>query len=68
MYENLLALMAQKGISIDAMAKLLNVHRNTVSLKLNGESEFTFGQAELIMDTMFPEYNFKFVFRRKEPA
>ena len=65
MYDNLRALMGSKGISIDALANLLGVHRNTVASKLNGESEFTFGQAELILDTMFPEYTFRYVFHRK---
>ena len=68
MYDNLKALMAQRSISIDSMAKLLGVHRNTVAGKLEGESEFTFGQAEMIKDTMFPEYTFKYVFHRKVAA
>lgn len=38
------------------MAKLLNVHRNIVSNKLNGESKFTFEQASEIYDVFFPEY------------
>lgn len=66
MYENLRALMGQKGISIDAMARLLGVHRNTIQNKLEGESEFTFSQAEIIMETMFPEYTYKYVFHRTE--
>lgn len=64
MYSNLKALMATKGISIDALAKLLGVHRNTVASKLEGESEFTYGQAELIQETMFPEYRARYLFRR----
>ena len=68
MYDNLKSLMAQKGISIEVLAKLLSLHRNTVASKLDGESEFTFGQAELILDTMFPEYTFKYVFHRKLAA
>lgn len=64
MYRNLLAAMAQKGVSIEAIAKLLSVHRNTVSNKLNGESEFTFEQATLICDALFPEYKPSFIFRR----
>ena len=68
MYDNLKALMAIKGITIEAIARLLNVHRNTVSGKLDGESEFTFGQAELIQETMFPEYTSKYLFHRKLPA
>jgi transcriptional regulator with XRE-family HTH domain len=65
MYDNLKALMAAKGITIEALARLLNVHRNTVSAKLDGDSEFTFGQAELIQETMFPEYNSKYLFHRQ---
>ena len=68
MYKNLRALMASKGITVDALAKLLGVHSNTVQNKLNGESEFTFGQAELIMETMFPEYNSRYVFHREVDA
>ena len=64
MYNNLKSVMAAKGITIDAMASLLGVHRNTVSNKLDGESEFTFGQAEQIQSVMFPEYNSAYLFRR----
>lgn len=64
MYKNLKQLMAAKGISIEAVASLLGIHRNTVANKLDGESEFTFGQAELIQEVMFPEYNAKFLFKR----
>ena len=64
MYSNLKAVMAIKGVTIDSMANLLGVHRNTVSSKLEGDSEFTFGQAEQIQSTMFPEYNSSYLFRR----
>ena len=68
MYDNLKALMSLKGISIDAMANLLGVHRNTVQNKLDGKSEFTIGEAQLIIETMFPEYTYKYVFHRKLAA
>ena len=68
MYDNLKALMAIKGITIEAIARLLNVHRNTVSGKLDGESEFTFGQAERIQETMFPEYNSKSLRHDPDPG
>ena len=64
MYQNLKALMGAKGISIDSVANLLGLHRNTVANKLDGESEFTYAQAELLQETMFPEYNAKYLFRR----
>lgn len=65
MYTNLKAVMAIKGVTIDSMANLLGVHRNTVSSKLDGDSEFTFGQAEKIQNVMFPEYNSAYLFRRE---
>ena len=63
-YTNLKALLAAKDITIDTVAKLLGVHRDTVTNKLNGESEFTYGQAEAIQDALFPEYNIRYIFRR----
>lgn len=68
MYDNLKALMAVKGISIETLARLVNLHRDTVKNKLNGESEFSFGQAELIQETLFPEYNIRYIFRRTTVA
>ena len=68
MYNNLKALMAAKGISIESMARLINLHRDTVKNKLNGESEFSYGQAELIQETLFPEYNIRYIFRRTSQA
>lgn len=68
MYENLKMLLRAKGISNEALARLLNVHRDTVTNKLNGESEFTYGQAELIQETLFPEYNIRYIFHRGAAA
>ena len=68
MYENLKALLAAKGITIEQLAKLLGVHRDTVTNKLNGESEFSYGQAELIQEMLFPEYNIRYIFRRTPAA
>ena len=68
MYENLRGLLSMKGISIETLAKLLGVHRDTVTNKLNGESEFSYGQAELIQEALFPEYNIRFLFKRTKTA
>lgn len=64
MYDNLKALMAQKGITIEALARVLNVHVNTVRNKLEGESEFSIGQAQIISEAIFPEYTMKYLFHR----
>lgn len=65
MYANLIMLMTKKGITIEAMSDLLSVHRNTISNKLQGASEFTYAQAELIHDTYFPEYSSRYVFQQE---
>lgn len=68
MYENLKMLLAAKGISYMVLARLLGVHPDTITNKLNGESEFTYGQAEKIHETLFPEYSIRYVFHRSEAA
>lgn len=68
MYKNLKMLMAMKGITIDVLSRVLGVHRNTIANKLDGESEFTFGQAEIICETFFPEYRAAYVMAREESA
>lgn len=64
MYANLKMLMALKGVTIEDLAKLLGVHRNTIANKLDGESEFSFDQAIMIHDRYFSEYRIKYVFAR----
>ena len=68
MYDNLKILLASKGISNQVLARLLGVHPDTIANKLNGESEFTFGQAEIIQETLFPEYNIRYLFHRSDAA
>lgn len=65
MYLNLKSLMAIEGITIESMAKVLGVHRNTVANKLDGESEFTFDQAVAIHDAFFAKYRMRYVFARQ---
>lgn len=66
LYKTLRLLMASKCISIDAIARLLGVHRNTVTSKLDGESDFSFDQAMLIASTLFPEYKPGYIFQRSD--
>ena len=64
MYANLIAVMKVKNVPIERLAKALNRHRNTVANKLNGESEFTFAEAMLISDEIFPEYRPSYLFHQ----
>ena len=68
MYDNLKMLMSRKDITNEVLARLLGVHRDTITNKLAGESEFTYGQAELIHETLFPEYSIRYVFHRENAA
>lgn len=64
MYANLIAVMKVKNVQIERLAKVLNRHRNTVANKLSGDSEFTFAEAMLISDEVFPEYRPSYLFHR----
>ena len=64
MYANLIAVMKVKNVPIERLAKTLNRHRNTVANKLNGDSEFTFAEAMLISDEIFPEYRPSYLFHQ----
>ena len=68
MYDNLKVLMSRKNITNEVLARLLGVNRDTIANKLGGGSEFTHGQAELIHETLFPEYSIRYVFHRAEAA
>lgn len=64
MYPNMEAVMAQKNISIETIAALLHVHRNTVTNKMSGVSDFTYAEATLMCDALFPEYKPSYIFKR----
>ena len=65
MYPNMEIIMKQKGITIDTLAAVLHVHRNTAANKLNGISDFTYDEACLMCEALFPEYRPSYIFRRK---
>ena len=58
--------MAKRKISIESVADLLKIHRNSVANKLNGESSFSIEQAMLIQETFFPDLKVKYLFGRDE--
>lgn len=63
---NLRGEMAKRKISIESVADLLKIHRNSVANKLNGESSFSIEQAMLIQETFFPDLKVKYLFGRDE--
>lgn len=65
MYKFLIGEMAKEKVTIEAMSKLLGIHRNSVSYKLN-EGSFYIDEAEQIQETFFPDRNLKELFQREE--
>lgn len=65
---NLKGEMAKKGVSIEELAKLLNIHRNSVANKLNGDTPFTIDEAFKIHEAYFPQLSLNFLFEKGTPA
>ena len=62
MRANLIGEMAKRSISINYIAALLGIHRNSVSNKLYGRSAFTLEEAFAIYDRFFSDLNFRVLF------
>ena len=56
----------EKGISIVDIADYLSVRSQTVSDKLKGKYPFTFQEAMLVQEKVFPEYELKYLFTSAE--
>jgi plasmid maintenance system antidote protein VapI len=67
MYANLKTEMAVKGVTIEAIAELLGIHRNSVSNKINGNSSFTIEEAVCIKDAHFRYADMQYLFRKENP-
>lgn len=61
-YLNLKGEMAKKNITIENIAKLLNMHRNTIAKKINGPSSFSIEEAFAIKKEFFPDCDMKNLF------
>lgn len=59
---NLRRAMQVKNVSIDAVAAVLGVHRNTVSNKLEGNSSFYIEECYVLKKALFPEYDLEYLF------
>lgn len=57
--------MQNKKITIEAIASLLQIHRNSASKKINGETLFTVDEALILQNNMFSEYTFTYLFTDK---
>ena len=63
---NLKGEMAKNNITIEEMAKFLNIHRNSVSNKLNGDSAFSIDEAFKIQKKYFPKLSMDYLFSTEQ--
>lgn len=67
-YSNLKAEMARRGITIESIAQLLGIHRNSAANKVNGKNQFTIQEAFDIQKTFFPDLEAQYLFDRNYRA
>lgn len=63
MFKNLTNLLRNRHMTNEDLAKILKIHRNTLLSKLNGDTQFTLNEIDIIM-TIFNEYKFDYIFAR----
>ncbi|MDD3648472.1 MAG: XRE family transcriptional regulator [Candidatus Dojkabacteria bacterium] len=56
--------MARRKVLIEDISKLLGIHRNSVSYKLNRGS-FYIDEGEAIQETFFPDKELKYLFQKE---
>ncbi|CAI81445.1 TPA: XRE family transcriptional regulator [Staphylococcus aureus] len=66
MLKNFNDIRKDKKVSLVDLADLLEVRYQTVADKINGVSDFKFGEALLIKNTYFPEYDIEFLFEKEK--
>lgn len=66
MLKNFNDIRKEKKVSLVDLADLLEVRYQTVADKINGVSDFKFGEALLIKNTYFPEYDIEFLFEKEK--
>ncbi len=62
---NLKGEMAKRRIKIEDIANVLQIHRNSASNKINGETSFSIDEAVKVKETFFPELSLKFLFGKQ---
>ena len=58
--------MAKKDVTIESIASLLGIHRNSVANKINGRCSFYIEEAMRIRDAFFPEEKLEELFQKEE--
>lgn len=58
----------RKNISVKAYANFLGLSEKAARNKLNGDSEFSFGEALATKRGLFPEFEYEYLFSKDEAA
>ncbi|MBF0770251.1 XRE family transcriptional regulator [Staphylococcus warneri] len=66
MLKNFNDIRKEKKVSLVDLADLLEVRYQTVADKINGVSDFKFGEALLIKNKHFPEYDIEYLFEKEK--
>ncbi|MCG1174816.1 XRE family transcriptional regulator [Staphylococcus epidermidis] len=66
MLKNFNDIRKEKKVSLVDLADLLEVRYQTVADKINGISDFKFGEALLIKNKYFPEYDIEYLFEKEK--
>lgn len=56
----------EKGISLVDIADCLHLKSQTVREKINGDSDFKFGEALKVQQTFFPEFDIIYLFKERK--
>lgn len=59
---------AEAGITVEAVARLLQIHRNSAANKLYGRTAFTVGEAIRLRNAFFPGQSIEDLFEEKEAS
>lgn len=63
MLNKLKKVLDDKGITIRAFAKVLEVDERTIQNKIKGKTPFTFPEVLVAKKELFPEYDMEYLFR-----
>lgn len=63
MLSNLKSVLDNKGITIRAFAKVLEVDERTIQNKIKGRTPFTYPEVLTAKKELFPEYDMEYLFR-----
>lgn len=62
---NLKGEMAKRCIKVEDIANVLQIHRNSASNKINGDTSFSIDEAVKVREAFFPELSLKFLFEKQ---